>query len=312
MKITVKKILLLVCSGLFIFIPQFAHASGATMSIAPASGQYKVGQKITAAVRLLTGGNAINAAEGHLHFSPDLLSVASISKSGTIFSYWPAEPSYDNSSGTISFAGGSNNAFSGSSGKILTITFNVKAIGSATLNFDNGRILAADGNGTNVYGGSSGAQWQIIAGSTPSQPQQPSVKPPTSVPPTNQPQIETPPPSTQVIPVPITAIISNNFQLPLLGFLALLLILLLLIIILLMEHRFHQLEKNLTVAEDKVAAAVRHSLQLREDLLAETASLEKAKIKRKLTAEEARLLRKLHNNLHNIEQFVGKEIDTIE
>ncbi|MFY9457603.1 MAG: hypothetical protein WAP23_01585 [Candidatus Spechtbacterales bacterium] len=51
-----------------------------------------------------------------------------------------------------------------SSGTLLTINFKAKREGEAQVAFSSARILAADGQGTNIFGGSSGASYRIDAG----------------------------------------------------------------------------------------------------------------------------------------------------
>lgn len=126
-------------------------AANASLYLSPSSEVYSVGNTFSVAVRVNTGGIAINAAEAGLIFSPDKLSVVSLSKSGSIFSLWTTEPSFSNSDGTVSFGGGvPNPGFSGASGKILTITFRAKTSGTATVGFSSGAVLANDGKGTNI------------------------------------------------------------------------------------------------------------------------------------------------------------------
>ena len=61
------------------------------------------------------------------------------------------EPSYSNSAGTVNFEGiVLNPGYTGSQGKILTITFKVKGGGNAPLIISSGSVLANDGQGTNI------------------------------------------------------------------------------------------------------------------------------------------------------------------
>ncbi len=117
------------------------------------------------AISVHSGGSPINAAEATLNFSHDLLAVTSLSKSGSIFSLWTVEPAF--SGGSITFGGGAPSSFSGSSGKLLTVNFKAKKQGEARVIFSGGRILAADGKGTDIFSGSSDASYKITAAAPP-------------------------------------------------------------------------------------------------------------------------------------------------
>jgi len=159
-----RAIILLLFVALAVFAPgggviPVAQAAGATFSITPASGTFAPGRAITATVRLHSGGNPVNAAEATINFPPDTLRVTGVSRAGSIFSFWPVEPSFDNQKGVVSFSGGSPAPFSGSSGAVMTITFVVERAGEGAVNFSGGRVLLADGKGTNVFAGAQGAAW---------------------------------------------------------------------------------------------------------------------------------------------------------
>ncbi len=141
-----------------------ASASNATFSLSPSGGTFTPGQSIKVQVLLNTNGNQVNAGEASINFSQDTLRFIGISKSG-LFSFWQTEPSL--SGNNIRFVGGRNSSYS-NSGTLFTINFQAIKEGSAEVNFASGRILAADGDGTSVYGGASGASWRISA--TPSTP----------------------------------------------------------------------------------------------------------------------------------------------
>lgn len=147
----------------FAFIPA-ARAAGASLYIAPASGTYAIGDKFTVTIKAYTGGKAINASEGVLNFDKNFLEVASISKSGSIFTMWPAEPSYSNGAGKVTFGGGlTPPGFSGQSGKIIGVTFRAKAVGQTQVRFSSGAVLANDGKGSNVLETMGSATFNITA-----------------------------------------------------------------------------------------------------------------------------------------------------
>jgi hypothetical protein len=113
------------------------------------------------------GGVGVNAADGELSFDPSLLAVQSVSKGNSVFNLWTSNPSFSNTAGTVDYSGGSNDAYTGSSGDVLDVTFKVLATGSAAVKFSSASALAADGQGTNVLGGNTGATYTLGGTSAP-------------------------------------------------------------------------------------------------------------------------------------------------
>jgi len=130
-------------------LPQVAAA--ASLYFSPSSGSYNVGQTFSVSVYVSSADQAMNAASGVISFPSDKLEVASLSKSGSIFSLWVQEPSFSNSAGTVNFEGiVLNPGFTGSGGKVITLIFRAKAAGNALLTLSSGSVLANDGQGTNI------------------------------------------------------------------------------------------------------------------------------------------------------------------
>ena len=155
----------------YLLLASPALAAGATFSINPGTGKFALGQTIKAQVQLNANGNEVNAGEGDIQFTTDTLKLVGISK-GNLFTFWQTEPKEN--SGTIRFVGGRNSNYS-SSGTLFTLNFQTLKEGPAKVTFTSGRILAADGEGTLKYGGSSSANWsigstQIPAGNKPEAP----------------------------------------------------------------------------------------------------------------------------------------------
>jgi len=162
-----------------------AIASAATLQLNPSTGSYSAGQTFTSSLRVLPAGQNINAVEATLKFDPTVVSVVSISKDGSAFSLWTVEPSFSNSAGTITFGGGSPSPFSATS-NLVNITFRALKAGSASVSFTEASVLAADGQGTNVYQNSSPGTFTIAAASTPT----PTPTTPTPTPTTPKPEAE--------------------------------------------------------------------------------------------------------------------------
>lgn len=155
-----------------LFVGTVASVQAATLSVSPNTGVYTVGQTFTVNIRLNPSGQAINAAEGTLKFSPNKLEVVGLAQTGSIFNLWTVEPSFSNSAGTITFGGGSPRGYSGAVGTVLTATLRAKTAGSVDLSFTSGSILAADGLGTNVLSGMSGGTFTVSTPSSVPEPEQ--------------------------------------------------------------------------------------------------------------------------------------------
>ncbi len=134
--------------ALFFVLPQSAYA--ADLALTPAAGSIGIGETISLQVMLDPVGESVNAADGSIAFDKNILSIESISKEGSAFSLWTADPAYSNAQGTLDFSGGSPAGFTVPK-KIITVVFKGKAAGSAKISFAKGSVLAADGKGTDVY-----------------------------------------------------------------------------------------------------------------------------------------------------------------
>ena len=111
---------------------------------------------------------AINNTEATINFPSGLLEIVSVSKSGSIFSLWVEEPTFSNNAGTLSFNGGMPTpGFTGTTGKIIGVTFRVKKAGSASLVFSSAAVRANDGYGTNVYKTGAQALFNLVTDELP-------------------------------------------------------------------------------------------------------------------------------------------------
>lgn len=134
-------------------------AQAASMYLSPALKSLNVGQSVNLAVFISSSDQAINSAEAAISYPKDLLEATAVSKSGSIFSLWVEEPVYSNSTGRLSFTGGlPTPGFTGSGGRIVTVTLKAKKAGRAAVSFASASIRANDGLGTNVFNGSAGAE----------------------------------------------------------------------------------------------------------------------------------------------------------
>lgn len=151
--------------AVFLLVP-LAFSSAADLSLSPSTGSYGVGQTFTTTVRVVPNGDSVNAVEAGLKFDPAVLSVVSVSKSGSVFSLWTTEPTFSNAAGTITLGGGSPSPFTATS-NLITITFRTVSQGNATVSFTGSSVLAADGRGTDVFKNGSPATFAVSAATIP-------------------------------------------------------------------------------------------------------------------------------------------------
>ena len=167
---------------LFLFFFSASSVSAATLQLNPSTGSYSSGQTFTTSVRVQPDGKSINAVEATLKFDPAVLSVVSVSKTGSAFSLWTVEPTFSNTAGTVTFGGGSQTPFSTAS-NLFSVTWRAVKDGSATVSFNNASVLLNDGKGTDVYQSSASANFTISQTTTPTPAPTPTPTPvPTPVP----------------------------------------------------------------------------------------------------------------------------------
>lgn len=161
-----KKIIL---SFIFIYsllLLKPVNTFAANLGFSPVSGSYKSGDYISVDVVLTNSSQAVNAVSGSISFPQNLLSVSSLSQSGSLIKYWTLDPTFSNGAGTINFEGIiPNPGFSSSRGKILTIRFFAKSSGNANITFTDGSVLANDGMASELLGTLGGANFSITDGS---------------------------------------------------------------------------------------------------------------------------------------------------
>ena len=155
-----------------------AYAQSATLLVSPDSGTFQEGKTFSVKIMAESDSN-INAAEVNMTFDTNVLSVSSVSKNGSAFSLWTAEPAFSNTKGTINFGGGSPTPFFGKK-TLATITFKAKKEGVGKVAFSSGNVLAADGKGTDILSEKKGGEYIVnIAAVEPSPPSPPKPTGPT-------------------------------------------------------------------------------------------------------------------------------------
>ncbi|MBI5467095.1 MAG: hypothetical protein HY975_02670 [Candidatus Kerfeldbacteria bacterium] len=150
-------------AGLFVA----TSVGAASLNLTPGSGSHPVGQSWTVTVTVNAAGQAINASEGTIVWTTPTLSLKSISTSGSIFQFWAIQPSGSDATGRVIFSGGlPSPGYNGSGGTILRLTFQAKAVGTATVQLSGGKVLANDGQGTDVLTTQGKATYTITPATT--------------------------------------------------------------------------------------------------------------------------------------------------
>lgn len=150
--------------ALLFFIAVPAHA--ASLYISPSTSTYKVGDTITAVVYVESTAQAMNAVSGTVAVSGDVFDLVNATSAGSIVNFWVTEPKKQ---GNTAFFEGVvlNPGYTGSAGRMATLTLRAKKAGSGSLSFSSATILANDGQGTNLLSGTRGVTYTIQEGPVP-------------------------------------------------------------------------------------------------------------------------------------------------
>jgi hypothetical protein len=155
---------LLVAASVLSYTSVFAQT--ATLYFSTISTGKVVGSTFAVNVYAASPEASAAAFSALISYPASQLEITSLSKDGSVITFWVQEPSYSNTAGTVSFEGVTPNpGFVGSSGKLLTMNFRVKAGGSSQISFLSGSVLANDGYGTNILTGMGTAPFTF--GATP-------------------------------------------------------------------------------------------------------------------------------------------------
>ena len=140
----------------------FGHgALAAKFYISPQSGAQALNKTFTVDIKIDSQGDGINAAQAKVIFPADKLEIKTVDKTGSVFGFWPEEPTFSNENGVVDFIGGTVNGVSGASLHILRIVFNAKSVGETPISLDEGAITIDDGTGTNILTEIVGANYRI-------------------------------------------------------------------------------------------------------------------------------------------------------
>lgn len=123
-----------------------------SLYLSPITGNYSLNEEIPIKVMISTGGELVNAVEGKLTYDPSIMEVVKIDKTGSILTSWTVEPTQNNDTGELVFAGlTSTTSFSGERGLIFTVQIKGKKAEDGNIRFGSGSVVhAGDGTGANV------------------------------------------------------------------------------------------------------------------------------------------------------------------
>ncbi len=129
----------------------FADVSyAATLSINTTKDTFQSGDQFNADIKIDSQDVGVNAAQATIKFSPAVLEVVSIDKTGSVFNFWIQDPEFANDTGEITFIGGASSGLIGKSLQVIRVVFKAKGLGQSDLIFTDGAVTASDGSGTNV------------------------------------------------------------------------------------------------------------------------------------------------------------------
>ncbi len=265
-----------------------------------------MGETFSVRIMVSSPRQAINAISGVLSYPSDKLQVTSVSKIGSVLSLWVQEPSFSNSKGTVTFEGVvPNPGFSESNGRVLAVNFKVVGTGTADVKLSSGSILANDGYGTNVLKTLGSASFTL------EQRQEIPLTPPALIEPAEEeptlpPVVEVSEEKTLSFAMPAWRTIFDwivkilSIIIPLLA---------LLFFLLHTTKRGVANLRNLRKDLHNIDRLVEKSFDLLKDDINESIDmLENASLKRKLTAEEGAIVRRLRQNLVEAERIIHKEV----
>ena len=140
-----------------------AAASAARLFISPSSGSFVVGSTFNASIFLDTEDNLVNTFDVSVLFPPDKLQVVSPSAGQSITQVWTGPPQFDNQRGALNFQGGIPNGINIDQGLISEITFRIRRVGDAVIQFsDDSRVLLHDGKGTDALTNTQNGVYRLI------------------------------------------------------------------------------------------------------------------------------------------------------
>ena len=153
-------------------------AKAAILYLEPAVGQYQPGDTFGVEIKIDTEGECINAIEGNLKFSQNILKAADFSRGESIITLWIKPPEFNQENGLVSWSGGIPNGYCGripgdpgASNLLGKIIFRIPEMmvgepkgNLAKVEFLNtSQVFLNDGKGTKAKLTTQGASFEILS-----------------------------------------------------------------------------------------------------------------------------------------------------
>jgi len=137
----------------WLFSPIGAY-SAATFYFSPSSVKVNIGQTTTVSLFVSSPDQAMNSAGATIVLPESYVEAVSVSKSGSLLTTWTEDPAISGS--TIKFSGGlPTPGYIGGGAKILSFEIRGLKEGTGLITLNQAKILANDGQGTNIISGSA-------------------------------------------------------------------------------------------------------------------------------------------------------------
>jgi hypothetical protein len=107
-----------------------------------------LGDQIQAIVAIDTKGESLNAFEGSILFSGDVLEVQEIRTGDSLVNFWVERPAVQQ--GKIRFSGVTPGGYKGDNGQLMAVIFKTRSVGTALIRPESMMVLKNDGKGTPV------------------------------------------------------------------------------------------------------------------------------------------------------------------
>lgn len=135
--------LFFICS----FLILFQSVSAASVKITQFSSQVSEGDEFQIDVTLASKDKEINALEGVLHFSENILAISRITEKGSVVNFWVHNPNdkKGQTSSSVTFSGVIPGGYAGEGGKLFSIVFKAQKKGTAKITLD--KVFAFENNG---------------------------------------------------------------------------------------------------------------------------------------------------------------------
>lgn len=136
--------------ALLAFALLHGKADAAVLSVQPAKFTAVQDQLAVVEVRLNSEEQVVNAVEGKLTYDPAALEIVDVSKAGSFLTLWAEGPTVDAVAGVVSFVGGVPNGSYVINGRVLSLVFRPKTLGSTVIGIDTAlsSVRLNDGLGT--------------------------------------------------------------------------------------------------------------------------------------------------------------------